>query len=200
MGVGPFLHFSIRQKCPQSSSQSVAFSQLAFPNGENTPSGLAKGAAHLCITLPIAFTFGLPEVGVCDWCHASKTTPVHMPEASMHKDCLPQPRQNNVRFSGETGDMQPITKPHSVDHASHMAFRVGVLAPYSCHAPMPLFRCQYIGHTVIAKVRRTVSTNCRTVRTSILATAGYILWSVCGTTRETDESRISASCLAEIPC
>jgi hypothetical protein len=125
--------------------------------------------------LPIAFTFCLPEIGVCGRLHTPKPAPVHVPKTTMHKDDFPQPWENDVRFPRKTGDMQPIPKSHAMDNASHITFRVGVFTPYSCHAPMPLFRCQHIGHTVIARVRRTVSTNCRTVSTSILSTAGYML-------------------------
>lgn len=95
------------------------FFSLAFPNGQNAPAGAAQLPARPPVTVGIPPALGLPVFGIGYRRNTPVAAAVHVPEATMDVDNLPQPRQNNVRRARQVPSVHAEPKSHSVNKASN---------------------------------------------------------------------------------
>lgn len=87
----------------------------------------------------VAFKFGPPEVQfrlrpasiVAPW--------VAVPKTTMHENHLPTPRKNQIRLSGQSCVVQPITIPQRVNQPTNEHFRFRVGRPDSRHSLASFF-------------------------------------------------------------
>ena len=57
-----------------------------------------------------------------------------MPKAAMHEDRLFSAREHQIGLSGQSTDVEPVSKPQTVDETPDKQLRLGVLPPDPGHS------------------------------------------------------------------
>jgi len=101
----------------------------AFPDCQDTPSGLFQKIRLHRIPLTVAIQFRGPEFGSCFWQAEIPAPFMSMPETTVDENDCPEPGQNDVRPPRHARHMEPITKAPSMQASSDQHFRPRVFAP-----------------------------------------------------------------------
>lgn len=120
--------------------------QLAFPNSEYLPAECLQLSLLASVPLDCPAKFLGPEVGARLRHRRTGTPFMAVPEAPVNEDDRAVLRENDVRFSGEAGSMQPEAKTSPVEKATKKNFGFCVLAPDLGHVPAAAFFRNPIRH------------------------------------------------------
>ena len=118
--------------------------QLAFPYRNAMPPHHSQFLLHPLVPLLITYYLCMPVLCSRLGHHKQPAPLVSMPEAPVHKDARPVFPQHYVRFPGQSRMVEPISKAMSPQEFPHQHFRLRILALYRSHAPVPLFRSQFV--------------------------------------------------------
>jgi len=122
----------------------VGAAKLAFPNDEYGPACISQGFDRSPIASDIAFKLGCPELRARLGKHRIATARMPVPEAAVYKYTGPQPRQYNVRLSGQVCTMKPKTESVGMQKPAHQHLGFGVLPPYGRHHLRPAGGINYV--------------------------------------------------------
>jgi len=151
--------------------QSCGRARPAFPNDEYLPARPPELHYPSAIPSYITQAFFPPKCGIRRRRYFAIATPVHVPEATMHKDCLLYARYNYVGLSGQCFSMKAVANAQPTQQCTHSHFRLGVLASNRSHAAAALLACKDIRHAKRFLTKPTNSSNSR----SFMSERGYRL-------------------------
>src|SRR5579871_823630 len=106
---------------------------LAFPNHHRFPAQLSKRLLVRSISLNIALQLGKPVVEPGFWDVGVDALAVLVPKAASYFNNLLQSSEHKIGFAGELCYVQPVAKPHSMNHAPHCHFRRCACTPNLAH-------------------------------------------------------------------
>jgi hypothetical protein len=119
-----FSHASI---CSISSEMSLARNPHSQTVATRQP---ARMSASMC---DIAGELDGPEVSVAGRSGRQSAVSVTMPEAPMHENDGPIPRQNQIGLAGQRFDVEAVPEAQGMEFPSQAHFRAGVFPPNSAH-------------------------------------------------------------------
>lgn len=122
----------------------VGDAKLAFPNDVYVPACIFQDFDRSPIASDIAFKLGCPELRARLGKHRIATARMLVPEAAVYKYTGPQPRQYNVRLSGQVCTVKPETESVGMQKPAHQHFGFGVLPPYGRHHLRPAGGINYV--------------------------------------------------------
>ena len=122
--------------------------QLAFPYRNAMPPHACQFLLHPLVPLLVAYYLCMPVLGSRLRHHEQPAPLMPMPEAPVHKDARPVFPQHYVRFPRQSRMVKPISKATTPQEFPHQHFRLRILSLYRSHAPVPLFRSQFV-HSAI---------------------------------------------------
>lgn len=128
-----YLIFKIFYECIR------VFIQIAFPYGQNPPTGLLQLRLLFQVTLDRSAELFLPELRAGLRRGRIGASFMPMPEAAMDEDDGPVLRENDVRFPRQVRNMQLETEAFPVEQAAQHQFRFCVLTPDTGHVPAAAF-------------------------------------------------------------
>ena len=99
---------------------------------------------HPLVPFLVTYYLCMPVIGSRLGHHKQPAPLVPMPEAPVHKDACPVFPQHYVRFPRQSRMVEPISEATTPQEFAHQHFRLRVLALYRSHAPVPLFRSQFV--------------------------------------------------------
>ena len=82
---------------------------LTFPDDEHPPTCPAKRGNVVPIANPSLIPLYSPELRICSWSALPTFAAVYVPEAPMHKDDTPVPRQDEIGPSRKLAVVQPVS-------------------------------------------------------------------------------------------
>lgn len=118
--------------------------QLAFPYRNAMPPHVCQFLLHPLVPLLITYYLCMPVLGSRLGHYKQPAPLVPMPEAPVHKDARPVFPQHYVRFPRQSRMVEPISKATTPQEFAHQHFRLRILSLYRSHAPVPLFRSQFV--------------------------------------------------------
>jgi hypothetical protein len=99
--------------------QSLLLDDFTFPYYQHIPSHHFKLSTIPHITSYIPFNLFLPVINIGSRHSVASFAIVPMPEATIDKNHFTFARKNNIWLSWQVFAMQPITKPHPIQHTSY---------------------------------------------------------------------------------
>lgn len=114
---------------PESSSQST------FPHHSNTPARCLKRFPSSFVPADVSRKFLLPEDGVGCWVRREATSSMPVPETPVDEDCRPPFREDEVRTTGKSSDIDTEAQSHRVKAPADNQLRFGVPTPDGAHVP-----------------------------------------------------------------
>ena len=118
--------------------------QLAFPYRNAMPPHHSQFPLHPLVPLLVAYYLCMPVLCSRLRHHEQPAPIVPMPEAPVHKDACPVFPQHYVRFPRQSRMVEPISETTTPQEFAHQHFWLRILSLYRSHAPVPLFRSQFV--------------------------------------------------------
>ena len=145
------------QEPPKLTFQPSLIPHLTFPNRQDLPAESLQALQVLSIPLLVTFQLRTPifDAGLGDV--RVDAAGMLVPKAPSHLNDALEPRQHDVRFSGETGDVQAKTKSHSMHDPPNRHFRRRILGPDLAHVLRTSFWREAVGHTARSRGRSQMS-------------------------------------------
>jgi hypothetical protein len=141
---------------------------LAFPDHHHLPAGFSQGLPGQLVPSRVALQLGGPVVAPRRW-NAASGAAVHVPEAAVDVDDLPQSREHQIGSAGKRSDVQAVTVSERMHKTSDRQFGSGVLRLDRRHNAGPLGLRNGVSHFETPFHARQ----------SLNATAGCIVESSC---------------------
>ena len=141
---------------------------LAFPDHHHLPAGFSQGLPGQLVPSRVALQLGGPVVASRRW-NAASGAAVHVPEAAVDVDDLPQSREHQIGSAGKRSDVQAVTVSERMHKTSDRQFGSGVLRLDRRHNAGPLGLRNGVSHFETPFHARQ----------SLNATAGCIVESSC---------------------
>jgi hypothetical protein len=141
------------QEAIQSFQQGIGPLNLTFPDDKDRPAHLAQSGTHRCVPLLISEELRLPVLNTRSWQSSGAASRMHVPEASVDKNCFGSLRKDDVGATRQIGSMQGEAISAPMKETSDLPLGLRVLAfdaphvlasalrRYVVHPRSPFFRC-----------------------------------------------------------
>ena len=125
------------QEGPQSPAQTFGVERLALPYHHDIPAELSKFRYDTRIALHICRKFSRPVFGPRFGVRSALTTGVSMPKATVNENRFAEPREHEIRGSGQVAAVQSESKAQCMGGAPHSHLGRRALGPHSAHQGRP---------------------------------------------------------------